>query len=62
MPNFALIKDGVVRNIIVASQQFVDDYCQVFDSCIAYEDGTYVGPGFYYDGEVFTAPEPEEEE
>lgn len=59
MPNFALIKDGIVQNIIVADQSFIDSHCSGYDSCVEYEEGTYVGAGFTWDGESFIAPEPE---
>lgn len=60
MANFALIKNGIVDNIIIAEQSFIDNHCQEYDACVEYADGTYVGVGFSWDGENFIAPIPEE--
>lgn len=59
MANFALIRNGIVENIIVADQDFIDNHCQDYDECIEYEDGTYVGPGFTWDGTNFNPPSQE---
>lgn len=60
---WALIKNGVVSNMIVAPEEADKDQYRAgiestIDEIVEVEDDAYVGPGFSYDGSVFTAPEP----
>lgn len=60
---FALLKNNVVINTIVADQAFVDSHKAFlgYDVAIAFNDNdnTHPSPGATYDGFKFTAPPPE---
>ena len=56
MPNIALIKSGVVQNVIVSTLAFAQalpGYDSVVDAT-----GMPTGPGYSWNGTVFTAPIP----
>lgn len=56
---FALIKDGVVQNTIVADQAFVDEHMKGYDAAIEIQDKPgSPGIGWIYDGKEFSAPAP----
>lgn len=55
----ALIRDGVVENIILASPTYQPESDT---DLIVLEDGLAVGPGWAWDGREFTPPAPEEPE
>ena len=65
MSNFAVVKDGVVVNVVVADNDKIvlDVSSKQFGTYItAHEcvgDNEYVGIGWSYDGAVFTQPETE---
>ena len=62
MGYFALIKDGVVRSVIVADQAFVDATGSVAlgcDSVIEVAEESRPGPGYTYDGQTFSPPQGE---
>ena len=55
--NFALIKDGMVTNVIVADQKFIDAHLATLNCDQALDvTGEYVGPGFSYADGLFTPP------
>lgn len=59
---YGLIKDGVIKNVIVATQQFINnvpgyDYKVRIDNLVPKP-----GIGWAYDGNTFTAPALEVEE
>lgn len=60
---YAIIKDGVVTNMIVWDGVSEYDY-GASDGVLALKlnDDEQVGPGYLYDGKIFTAPPPTEEE
>lgn len=51
--NFALIKNGIVENVIVADQAFVDTIAQEWDRIV---ETTTAGVGWLDDGTNLTAP------
>lgn len=52
MSNYALIKNGIVENVVVW-----DGAGDIFDDYITVNiDSTHVGIGWSYDGEAFTPP------
>ena len=54
---FALIKNGIVLNVIVSEQSFVDANLGLLGVDEAVEaDGVYVGPGFIYSNGIFNPP------
>ena len=56
----ALIKDGLVENVIKADSM---DVAMLFPEHLCIDvTGLYVGPGFTWDGNEFTAPVRSEEE
>lgn len=64
--NYALIKNGVVENVIVASPEFVStlagyDHIEALDTV---EEQKVAGPGWLYDADtgLFSAPIPEPSE
>ena len=57
---YALINAGVVENVVICDVSFISNYESDYDEVIDVT-GQYVGPGFTYDGQSFTAPpQPEE--
>lgn len=59
---FALIKDGIVKNIIVAEQDFLPHIQDQYDYIIdVSEMAHYPGPGWSYDGQTFSTPILEEQ-
>ena len=55
--NYALIKNGVVVNCIVATQEFINSVISSqYDDCVEYTDDMCVGPGFSWDGNTFIPP------
>lgn len=62
MKKFALVQKGIVKNVIVADEEFILNHCQDYDHQIdVTEMVPYPGPGWFYDGENFLAPLPESE-
>lgn len=56
MANYAVIKNGIVSNIIVADSKEIAELVTGL-LCIEYEDTpSQPGIGWSYDGSVFTAP------
>jgi hypothetical protein len=55
MANYAVIKDGIVNNIIVADTKEIAETVTGL-TCIEYTDENPAGIGWSYDGSVFTAP------
>jgi flavin reductase (DIM6/NTAB) family NADH-FMN oxidoreductase RutF len=53
MSNYALIKDGVVVNVIVADDQ---ETANLFGTAVEYTDSKPAGIGWTYDGTSFKAP------
>lgn len=53
MQRFAIIKIGIVDNVIVADQAFVDSHVNA-DAKILLASKDVVGPGDSYDGSKFT--------
>lgn len=52
MSNYALIKNGIVENVVIW-----DGYGDIFDDYITVNiDDISAGIGWSYDGEVFTPP------
>lgn len=54
---YALIKNGIVVNVIIADPTFILGIQSQYDACIDVTN-TYCGPGFLYDGVSFTDPNP----
>lgn len=63
MANYAVIKDDVVNNVIVADTKEIAETVTGL-TCIEYTDENPAGIGWSYDGAEFTAPviEPPAEE
>ena len=57
--NYALIKSGLVENVIVADASFVDAIQSEWDHIVDITDTEY-GVGWLYDGEEFSFPVVEE--
>lgn len=58
----ALIKNGVVQNVIVADQAFMDQHEFELSQfvIVSFEEGAiWPSPGDLYDGVTFTSPPPE---
>lgn len=58
--NFALIKDGVVQNVIIAEQDFIDKHiAKDYDAAVpvSLEPGS-PGISWKYDGKSFSEPDP----
>jgi hypothetical protein len=55
MANFAVIKDGVVTNVIVADTKEIAELVTGL-TCVEYTDENPAGIGWTYDGSVFAAP------
>lgn len=55
----ALIKDGKVKNVIVANEKFLSRIRQQWDHIVELSKDTSVGIGWSYDGQNFSAPQPE---
>lgn len=54
---FAVIKDGLVENVIIADQAFIDAHvAPKYDAVLSVDLNDKVGPGHAYDGKVFTSP------
>ena len=63
MANYAVIKDGIVNNVIVADTKEIAETVTGL-TCIEYTDENRAGIGWTYDGTNFIAPvieEPAEE-
>lgn len=64
--NYALIKNGIVQNVIVADEEFISSISDQYDHIEALdtpEEQKVAGPGWLYDsiaGEFTSPPEPEE--
>lgn len=56
MARYALVIDGVVRNVIEADAQWPG--LAAADAAVELPDGSTVGVGHTYDGSAFTAPDP----
>jgi hypothetical protein len=61
MANFAVIENGIVTNVIVATSKEVAKSVTGKD-CVSYDDTNPAGIGWSYDGEKFIAPIPVIEE
>jgi hypothetical protein len=59
MANYAVIKDGIVDNVIVADTKEIAETVTGL-TCIEYTDENPAGIGWSYDGTTFTAPVVEE--
>jgi hypothetical protein len=57
MNNFAIIKNGIVTNVIVAASKKIAESVTGED-CVPYDDTNQAAIGWAYDGEKFIAPEP----
>ena len=55
MANFAVIKDGVVTNVIVADTKEIAELVTGL-TCVEYTEEKPAGIGWTYDGSVFTPP------
>jgi hypothetical protein len=55
MANYAVIKDGIVNNIIVADTKEIAETVTGL-TCIEYTDESPARIGWSYDGAEFTAP------
>ena len=55
MANYAIVKNGVVTNIIVADDQ---ETANLFGHAVEYSDASSTGIGYTYDGVSFTPPSP----
>ena len=55
MANFAVIKDGIVDNIIVAASKKIAEQATGL-TCIEYDDGDKPNIGLSYSGGVFEQP------
>ncbi len=51
---YAIIKNGIVENVIVADQDFIDTN---YPDAVALKEDERVGPQYLYDGKTFTEPE-----
>lgn len=57
MSRYALIKDGVVENVIEADQSFVDSVMSPMGyTCNVVNDGVRCSPGFSYTGSSYLEP------
>jgi hypothetical protein len=54
--NYALIKDGIVKNIIVADSNFVDLIKSKWDFVVDVTTNEEAGVGWLYDGKNFIIP------
>lgn len=52
---YALIKDGIVANVIIADAAFVDDIAHLWDAVVAVQPDT-CSVGWTYVNGIFTAP------
>jgi hypothetical protein len=57
--NYALIKSGLVENVIIADAAFIEVIRSEWDHIVDITDTEY-GNGWLYDGEEFTLPAVEE--
>ena len=55
MANYAVIKDGIVNNVIVADTKEIAETV-IGLTCIEYTDENPAGIGWSYDGTNFSAP------
>jgi hypothetical protein len=55
MANYAVIKDGIVNNVIVADTKEIAETVTGL-TCIEYTNENPAGIGWAYDGASFTAP------
>ena len=55
MANYAVIKDGIVNNVIVADTKEIAETVTGL-TCIEYTDENRAGIGWTYTGAEFTAP------
>ena len=55
MANYAVIKDGIVDNVIVADTKEIAEIVTGL-TCIEYTEENPAGIGWSYDGAEFTAP------
>jgi hypothetical protein len=53
--NYALIRNGIVENVIVADAAFIEVISNNWDDIVDITDTGY-GVGWTYDGEEFAAP------
>jgi hypothetical protein len=53
--NYALIRNGIVENVIVADAAFIEVISNDWDDIVDITDTEY-GVGWTYDGEEFAAP------
>ena len=60
MANFAKIEDGMVTNVIVADQDFIDTQDETFLEIYVSTQVNYAGIGYTYDADngVFYSPKP----
>jgi hypothetical protein len=61
MANYAVIKDNIVNNVIMADTKEIAETVTGL-TCIEYTDENPAGIGWSYDGAEFTAPVVEETE
>jgi hypothetical protein len=59
MPNFAVIKDNLVVNTIVAENLAIAEICNPDSICVEFTDNAAIG--WLWDGTTFTAPAVPEE-
>ena len=59
MAEYAVIKDGIIINVIVADSQEIAEQCSGLP-CVEYNNASNVRIGWSYDGTNFTAPVIEE--
>jgi hypothetical protein len=57
MANFAVIENGIVSNVIVATSKKVAESV-TGKNCVSYDETNPAGIGWSYDGEKFIAPIP----
>jgi hypothetical protein len=55
---FALIRNGIVENVIVAESDFMDHIRGQWDQVVEVNVDEKPGVGWIYDGSVFVPPEP----
>jgi len=60
MAEYAVIKDGIIINIIVADSKEIAEQCSGL-SCAEYDNTSRVRIGWSYDGTNFSAPVSTEE-
>ncbi|CAB4175953.1 hypothetical protein UFOVP981_26 [uncultured Caudovirales phage] len=57
MANYAVIENGIVTNVIVATTKKIAESITGKD-CVSYDETNPAGIGWAYDGKNFIAPKP----